>query len=294
MLSGLLCEDSLMTVQSASGAAWFERSDLGGLYDHTFYSGQVAGSMRSAGHIVAAIQQLVKPRSVVDVGCGPGAWLSAFVEVGVTDVIGLDGAHVRKQDLLISPEHFVALDLRESVTLGRTFDLTICLEVGEHLPQDAAPTLVGTLTSLSSYVLFSAAIPGQGGHGHVNEQWQDWWAHLFANEGFAAVDCIRPLIWDELAVDSWYVQNIILYVRRDVLDERADLRTIDPLPSLAVVHPRTYMGAIERELSLGDIVHRFLPALSKSVRHRVLNGARRLRAHRGFDGSTRMTGDRRL
>ena len=38
--------------------------------------------------IVPIAIRLVKPNSVVDVGCGPGAWLKAFMNQGITDVLG--------------------------------------------------------------------------------------------------------------------------------------------------------------------------------------------------------------
>jgi hypothetical protein len=71
--------------------------------------------------------------------------------------LGYDGPHVTP--LCIPKDRFAAVDLRQPLPADRKFDLAISGEVAEHLPA----TLVGTLTSVSDVVLFSAAIPGQGG-----------------------------------------------------------------------------------------------------------------------------------
>ena len=149
--------------------------------------------------VVPIIVDLLRPRSVVDVGCGAGAWVRAFREHA--EAIGVDG----------DPSADVQADLTTPLDLGRRFDLAVCLEVAEHLPESAAPTLVASLVNLADAVLFSAAIPGQGGPGHINEQWQSWWASRFALHGYGARD-VRPLVVDP-RVQWWYQQNLVLYQR---------------------------------------------------------------------------------
>ena len=72
--------------------------------------------------------------------------------------------------LLTDPAKFTAVDLRDSFAIGRTFDLAISLEVAEHPPEEFAEPLVERLVTAAPFVLFSAAIPEQGGIHHVNEQ----------------------------------------------------------------------------------------------------------------------------
>ena len=95
-----------------------------------------------------------------------------------------------------------------------TCDLAICLEVAEHLTPAAGARLVKTLCSVAPVVLFSAAIPAQGGTNHINEQWQSHWADEFAAHGFDCFDPIRPEIWNDRDVFPWYRQNILLFVSR--------------------------------------------------------------------------------
>src|SRR5215204_3564872 len=115
-------------------------------YDAAFYDGHADGSLRSARAVLPVVRDLVQPRSVLDVGCGIGAWLKAWEELGVADVFGIDGDYVDRSKLLIAADKFRPTDLASPAPLGRTFDLASCLEVGEHLPARSAAGLVKLLT----------------------------------------------------------------------------------------------------------------------------------------------------
>jgi hypothetical protein len=94
------------------------------------------------------------------------------------------------------------------------------LEVAEHLPEVHADRFVSLLASLSDEVLFSAAIPGQGGRHHVNEQFPSYWIRKFAAHGFRCFDFLRPMLWGRGDVDVWYRQNVIFFSRyRDLPGE---------------------------------------------------------------------------
>src|ERR1700722_15751200 len=149
------------------------------LYDADFYRKLKANSYRSALVIIPVLQRLVPFTSVCDVGCGAGSWLQAFADNGITDYLGLDGDYVDRASLAIPVERFRATDLAQPFVVERNFDLAVCLEVAEHLPPSRAESLIADLTKVAPLVLFSAAIPHQGGKGHVNEQWQPYWVELF-------------------------------------------------------------------------------------------------------------------
>jgi SAM-dependent methyltransferase len=211
-------------------------------YDQAFYAGQMDGSFTSALEIVPIVMDLLPIRSVCDVGCGVGTWLAAFNRLGGPDVIGLDGDYVDTAMLQIPPAAFRPMDLGQPIKLERTFDLAISLEVAEHLDASRADGFVEDLTALAPAVLFSAAIPRQGGTHHVNEQWQSWWAGKFEQNGYAACDVIRSKVWTNDRVDFWYKQNIVLYVQRNLLDTNPLLRSAGKGP-LDIVHPISYQTA---------------------------------------------------
>ena len=156
-----------------------------------------------------------KPQSVVDVGCGHGTWLAVFVELGILEYCGIYGDYIDPSALDIPADRFIAADSAQPLRLDRRFDLVVTLEVAEHLPKTDASTFVQSLTELGPVVLFSAAIPFQGGENHLNEQWPDYWAHLFHNRGYRAVDCLRKKTWHNDKVEPWYAQNILLFVHPD-------------------------------------------------------------------------------
>jgi SAM-dependent methyltransferase len=168
-------------------------------------------SLRSARAVVPIVLNLLSPKSVVDFGCGRGTWLKAWLENGVETALGLDGDYVDRDKLLIDRDQFRAVDLRAPVRLDRRFDLAMCLEVAEHLPARSARALVGSLAAAAPAVLFSAALPGQGGVDHVNEQWPPYWERLFAEQGMRKYDVVRPLIWCQPDVHMIYIQNLYLF-----------------------------------------------------------------------------------
>jgi SAM-dependent methyltransferase len=176
------------------------------LYGPEFFAGRSETVTRSAAIVVPAIIQLLGPKSVLDVGSGQGEWVQAFVNYGVDNAFGID----------ISPPTkigFTRHDLTEPLNVGLTFDLVLCLETGEHLPEDAAGTLVNTIaTHANHYVVFGAAVPGQAGKGHINCQPPEWWHAKFAAYGFEAQDILRPLI-QHPDVSAWYRDNTWVLVR---------------------------------------------------------------------------------
>src|SRR3989304_9166891 len=134
-----------------------------GIYDKQFFDQMTEGSLSSARVVLPILFGYFKPTSVVDVGCGRGTWLKPAAEFGVQQLQGIDGDYVERDSLLIDEQNFQAWDLAEKIDMGRRFDLAICVEVAEHLPFSRSETFVAELTQLSDVVLFSAALPYQGG-----------------------------------------------------------------------------------------------------------------------------------
>jgi hypothetical protein len=77
---------------------------------------------------------------------------------------------------------------------------------------------VRLLTEAAPVILFSAALPGQGGTHHVNERWPGYWRDWFAGRGFVRLDPIRPRVWRDRRVEWWYQQNVYLFVKKTLLD----------------------------------------------------------------------------
>jgi SAM-dependent methyltransferase len=252
------------------------RDSLERPYGDAFYRSQRDGSYRSALVVLGSLFELYRPTSVLDLGCGVGAWLRAAGELGIDDVIGVDGQYAQEAGLLVPEEQFVAHDFREPLRLGRSFELAISVEVAEHLPAAAAATFVESLTDHAPVVLFSAAIPGQAGTGHVNEQWPDYWTARFAERGFYAFDCLRAALWTDSNVEYWYRQNLLVFS-----SDRNLLSGIEPSVPLSLVHPEQFADALGRGRSKG--LHEQVAQLPGPVRAPVAFAAKHLlRARRAW------------
>lgn len=195
-------------------------------YTSDFFETQMPISLRSAKVILPKILALVNPKSILDVGCGTGVWLSVAKSLEVSDIVGVDGDYVNRDSLAIPVQNFLAKDLKLPFHLNRKFDLVISSEVAEHLPLEVANEFIGTLISHSDYVLFSAAAPGQGGTYHINEQPQQFWVEIFKSKGYLPVDLLRKSIWVTKGVDWWYKQNMMLFVNERVLVNNEKLQSL--------------------------------------------------------------------
>jgi SAM-dependent methyltransferase len=214
-------------------------------YDEAFFAAIHAESHASARAVIPRVLGLTGARSVVDVGCGSGAWSRACRDLGVPQVVGVDGAYVPAEHRDHVTE-FIERDIAAPLDLGRSFALALCLEVAEHVPPERAPGLVADLTSLAPVVLFSAAVPGQGGTGHVNEQWSEYWVALFESHGWTCRDAIRPWVRANPDVAWWYRQNLFLAVDPSV--EQAYIS----FPRLAAVRPEHPVDYLVRPA--GDVM----------------------------------------
>lgn len=188
--------------------------------------------------------------SVVDFGCGTGNWLNCFATDGDRTILGLEMERFRPDEVEIDPRLILHLDLGRYVNLQRRFDLALCLEVAEHIDPRHASTVVENCVRHSDIVLFSAALPGQRGLHHVNEQLPGYWAALFEKHDYAVLDRLRPLIWDDPQIPIWYRQNLLLYVRR-----------ISPL--FAAIDARSNEAAAGRPLGLAH--PDYLTAFSNAI-----------------------------
>jgi len=210
-------------------------------YSLDFYQALEEGALRSAREIVPMVLNIVRPRDVIDIGCGLGTWLSVFKEHGLHDIAGVDGPWVEQDQLRFPKEHFLVADLRQPLKVEREFDLVVCLEVAEHLPMDSAETLVESLTRLGPVILFSAAVPFQGGINHLNEQWLDYWTELFLRRGYIPIDCLRRDLWHNDDVQWWYAQNIVFFAKEISLKDNPVLkleRERRPAFPLSICHPK--------------------------------------------------------
>jgi cyclopropane fatty-acyl-phospholipid synthase-like methyltransferase len=242
-------------------------------YSNGFYANRHEETVHAANTILSILlQRLTAVHSAVDIGCGVGTWLAALQEKGVKDIQGVDGDWVNQDLLAIPRTAFKQVDLSKSaIKLPRKYDLAISLEVAEHLPPNRAKEFVSSLTALADHVLFSAAIPFQGGVHHVNEQWQTYWVELFRAAGYDVHDFIRSRIWNDSRIPFWYRQNILLFSKA----EKTLLEPIDsdasPMP-LDLVHPDLYLKRAQAHSGAGRRPGRFRGSVTNYLSRKLRMG----------------------
>lgn len=210
-------------------------------------------NLKSSLVIVPLLNDIIMPKSVVDIGCGIGTFLSTFKQAGVKEVMGIDGAWVDRELLsnYLRIEEFRSDDLSEFIRLKK-YDLAICLEVAEHIKEEKAENLVKTLVNASEVIVFSAAIPFQRRQHHKNEQWPEYWKSKFSKYNFIFHDVLRPLLWNNPNVDYWYKQNIFLVTHQDYELNKEAVQNVSRNNFDNIVHPDAF---IKRSILYDDIIN---------------------------------------
>lgn len=240
-------------------------------YKSKFYRARHQSTALSAETILSiVINKLPEVSSTVDFGCGVGTWLSVLKEKGVKEILGLDGAWVEEKFLEIPQKNFQRADFEQRIKLEKKYDLAISLEVAEHLRSKYAETFIDNLTNASDFILFSAAIPFQGGKNHVNEQWPSYWENLFNHKGYIVLDCIRKEVWNEKNISTWYRQNTLLFIKKErIKDLNLSERDIQNCSrsQIDLVHPEMFLSKMHQMYTIKGSWKSFRRAVRKWFKH---------------------------
>lgn len=238
-------------------------------YDQAFYDEQVAGSLGSARVVTALVARHWRPASVVDIGCGRGAWLAAWGEQGVERLQGIDGPWNTGATMLDPRIRFSAADLERPLPPGERHDLAMSIEVVEHLSPQAGEAVVDSLAGLADAVLFSAAFSGQGGVNHVHEVYHSHWGALFRARGFRVFDAVRPQVWGDERVMPWHRANVFVYARDGHPLARVGWPEITDLAFMDAVHPWLYERSRGPAIGFREHVRELVPSLVRALRRRA-------------------------
>ena len=201
------------------------------MYDNNFYDQITQRAIESAREIVPIVLKMVDtPKSVVDFGCGRGSWLSVFEEHGVQDILGLDGDYVNNYLPCLEGDKFKTVDLSQPISLSQKYDLCVTLEVVEHIPSEYEDVFFDSICASSDNILFSGAVPGQGGVNHVNERWHTHWAQKLSARGYYVTGDLRYQIWNNPNIENWYKQNLLFASKGASFGQ----------PPLDLIHPNNW------------------------------------------------------
>lgn len=141
--------------------------------DLPFWSGYF-GAL--AEHIVNSITAA----TVLDVGCAMGVLVNELRQRNVK-AHGIDSSKWAIANG-VAPKYCTCKSALEVIT--PRYDLVVCLEVAEHLPERRAGTLVDNLCRASDAVLFSSTPDGDEDATHCNVQPAAYWNRLFIARGY--------------------------------------------------------------------------------------------------------------
>lgn len=204
-------------------------------YNNRLYDWIDKMTWQDAEIILAYVMKWLNPTSIVDFGCGEGLWLESAkrLDAGIS-IWGLDGDYIDRERLRIPKEVFQAVDLGKPLKLNTKFDLAISTEVAEHINLQDSEQFIDNLTNASDNILFSAAIPGQGGINHVNEQWQGYWVDMFIKRGFFVDLSVRNFFWNDERITDWRKQNLLFFSKHDNIHIAPSKSCYD------IVHPNSF------------------------------------------------------
>ncbi|AKB86161.1 bifunctional 2-polyprenyl-6-hydroxyphenol methylase/3-demethylubiquinol 3-O-methyltransferase UbiG [Methanococcoides methylutens] len=192
------------------------RNNINKMYSGKFFRKNIELSAYSANILINLLMEKYNPNSVLDIGCGNGIYLKEFQNNNV-DILGVDGSANAKKTALISPELILLKDLREPFFINSKFDLTLCIEVAEHIDEEYVDTFINNICNYSNRIIFTAAPPGQGGTHHVNEQPCEYWIKKFARYNYILDTNETELTSRELEAQNgvfWLYKNLMIFKKR--------------------------------------------------------------------------------
>lgn len=183
------------------------------IYDAAYYAKVDAGMKASCDAIATSIVESFHPATVVDVGCGTGALLSALRERGVSGV-GFDQSVAALELCRSRGLDVQQFDLESGQGLSLQADVAISLEVAEHLPEHFADSYVDLMTSIGPVLVMTAATPDQRGTDHVNEQPHAYWIEKIARRGYSLDEPLTEAWrreWQSKQIESCYASNVMVF-----------------------------------------------------------------------------------
>lgn len=175
------------------------------IYNEEYFNDNIVDTLPMAKYMSPKIKEFLNIKSVFDIGCATGHWLSCYEKLGC-DIFGLEGTSNAFPYLMIDKEKIDVHDLRQPFNKIRKVDLVQCIEVAEHIEPKFADVLVDTITKHQApHILFTAAPPGQGGHGHFNLQHKPYWIKKFKKRGYIVDDDFQNKIifWSKEARENF-------------------------------------------------------------------------------------------
>ncbi|HSX14994.1 MAG TPA: methyltransferase domain-containing protein [Candidatus Saccharimonadales bacterium] len=184
-------------------------------YDIDYYRQINAEEGEQARRLAELLIWKYAPKSVLDVGCATGLYLRPFLDQGIKGQ-GVDYAEAAVADEVLQiPRSAIKIVDITKQSIGARADLSLCIEVLEHIPESGAASAIKHLSQTAPIIIFSAAQPGQGGRGHINCQPKEYWQQLFTSNGYVRDETSENYL--KIIMQSgyhlgWLINNLMIYL----------------------------------------------------------------------------------
>ncbi|MCS3697038.1 class I SAM-dependent methyltransferase [Salinibacter ruber] len=152
--------------------------------------------------------------TVLDVGCAQG-----FLMEYLHESCEVWGVEVSEDVIEYLPNPLKPrVEIADFQEAEGNYDLVCCVEVAEHIEPARSEQLVEKICDLSTqYVYFTAAPPGQVGHGHINCRPHRHWVEWFKKQGWIVNESLTKTMrqdLDKVKNAYWLQKNSFLLVKR--------------------------------------------------------------------------------
>ncbi len=208
---------------------------------------------------------LPKINSVIDLGCGMAAFAKAFQENGSNEITIIDHPKLDVSKCVVKDNYtFTPCDLDIAIPVVQKVDLLICTEVLEHIGYNRSLKVLDYIVSCSDIILFSAAIPRQGGLGHINEQRHNFWISEFRKRGFQNFDLFKLDLINNTEVLYWLRQNLFIFHRNQPVDS-----ILNTMPILGNEFELVSSYVLNKEYGISEILKKIPSSLYRSIKNRL-------------------------
>lgn len=188
----------------------YKKKHYPGVPDKIDYPAIYAEERPFADRLALWVKEQFDPIKVLDLGCGPGIHVWALNDVGI-DCTGVDiDARVDGEKNLVWGD-LLNLDDKWQA------DLVICYEVAEHIDPQYNDNIVWSVVKSiepGGHLIWTAAQPGQGGVGHINNRPKEYWRKKFLDAGLCEMsnmeDHLKKYCRDGYHM-GWFVNNVMIF-----------------------------------------------------------------------------------
>ncbi len=241
------------------------------IYNKKYYRSFSNDSNLSANIILSEIFKTIECKSVIDIGCGTGMWLENVYKILKDNQLiltGVDGYQIKDLKKFNKAKYYFK-NLEEDFIFPK-HDFLMCMEVAEHLSSNNAKSFVNNLCGIADVILFSAAVPGQGGLKHINERYANYWIDLFKKNDFVANDSFKKNIWMNNAFKNcpYYISNSFLFINKNSIKSKLFKYEEHDISNINKVHPFMLEIRQKKMIPFREHLSEFFPSFIRALKNR--------------------------